>query len=95
MTARLRALLRKPPEFVLLLLYIATVPVMSFFHLRLGGQALLLCDFIFVLVVLASLRRYSGEPCDPASLKHSWCSTWQATLVQRWFPGPAIWEWSK
>ena len=48
-------LLSKPPEFLLLLLYIATVPLMSGLHLWLGGQAVLLCDLVFVLVVLVWL----------------------------------------
>ena len=66
MAARPDGLLSKPPEFVPLLLYIATVPVMSVFHIRLGGQTLLLCDFIFVLIVLfwlpATFRR-NLRPC--------------------------------
>ena len=49
------ALLSKPPEFLLLLLYIATVPLMSGLHVWLGGQAVLLCDLVFVLVVLVWL----------------------------------------
>jgi hypothetical protein len=39
-------------SFGLLLLYITTVPMMSVFPLRLGGQVVLLCDLVFVLVVL-------------------------------------------
>ena len=81
MTARLRALLRKPPEFVLLLLYIATVPVMSFFHLRLGGQALLLCDFIFVLVVLASLPELFRRALRPGIFEAFLVFYLAATLV--------------
>ena len=81
MTARLRALLRKPPEFVLLLLYIATVPVMSFFHLRLGGQALLLCDFIFVLVVLASLPALFRRALRPGIFEAFLVFYLAATLV--------------
>ena len=46
-----------PLAFMLLLVYIATVPLASFFNIRLEDSALRLlpCDFIFVLVVLASL----------------------------------------
>lgn len=66
MATRLRALLNEPPEFLLLLAYIATVPVMSFLHIRLGGQTLLLCDFVFVLVVLfwlPTIFRRNLHPC--------------------------------
>jgi len=52
MSARSQRLPSGPPEFLLLLLYIAAVPLMSGTHISLGGQRLLPADFLFVAVVL-------------------------------------------
>ena len=81
MAARLRTLLSRPPEFLLLLLYIATVPLMLFTHLRLAGQALLLCDFIFVLVVLASFPALFRRALRPGIFEAFLVFYLAATLV--------------
>ena len=87
MAARYDGLLSKPPEFLLLLLYIATVPLMSFFHLTLGGQVLLLCDFIFVLVGLASLPALFRRALRPGIFEAFLVFYLAATLVSTLLSG--------
>lgn len=76
-------------SFAPLLLYIATVPIMTVAPFRLGGQLVLLCDIVFVLVVLFWLPTAFRENLRPSSFEVLLHFTWWPPWFRPWFPGPA------